>query len=224
MKVTKSQFNLLHFAFCTLQLIILPSLAGLFVLLLGCGAKLIPVAAPGAEIDKPTNTISLEKEGVRVTVRAAKPRHIPSWTEGRLTSFLIVVCNGTTKEISVDPVNFLLFDEEKNQYNAIAPQDITQYERHHVFLPFFGLSYWYGFSDSYYFRTSFPLYHYDEGSGEMFWKSLPRTEIQAGAKVSGLVYFRAKPEESEKVRLVAVVRELEKDIELCFEFTFSTER
>ncbi len=224
--MTKSQIpNPLHifrFQICNLQSIIFAS--GLFILLLGCGVKLIPVATPGAEIDKPTDTISLEKEGVKVTVRAAKPRHIPSWAKGNLTSFLVIICNGTSKEISVDPENFLLFDEERNQYNAVAPQDIARHGGYYGRFPFWGLSYWYGYPGNYYFHTAFPLYHYDDSSGEMFWRSLSRTEVKAGAKVSGLVYFKAKPKASEKVRLVAVVRELEENLELSFEFTFSLER
>ncbi len=204
--------------------LVLLSLTGFFILLLGCGVKLVPVATPGAEIDQPTDTVSLAKEGVKIAVRAAKPRHIPSWAKGNLTSFLIIICNGTSEEISVDPGNFLLFDEERSQYNAIDPQDIPRHGRYYGFYPFLGFSYWYGFPDNYHFHTALPLYHYDEGPGEMFWRGLLRTEVKAGAKVSGLVYFKAKPEASEKVRLVAVVRKLEGEVKLSFEFTFSLER
>ncbi|UCD84021.1 MAG: hypothetical protein JSU92_12150 [Deltaproteobacteria bacterium] len=203
------------------HLLILPALIGLFILLAGCGVKFIPVASPGAEIDQKENAISLEKDGIRVTVQAAKPRHTPYWTEGHLTSFLVNICNGTSRDISVDPVNFILFDEEKNQYNAIAPQDIAAHGGRYRISPFFGLSYWYGFPDSYYFRTSFPVYYYGDGSGELFWRSLPPTEIKPEAKVSGLVCFKAEPKAGETVRLIAVVRETEKDV-INFEFTFST--
>jgi len=104
-------------------------LSGFVLSLSGCGPKVIPLPADGAVIDEKRGEITLEKDGIKITAKAAFPGRTSYAIERYFTPFFVSIRNKSGGDIKVTHESFMLFDERGNQYNAFTPEEIAKIAR-----------------------------------------------------------------------------------------------
>lgn len=101
-------------------------LIALLALLAGCGPALMPLAVKGAVLDEKSSSISVTKDGVTVRAALAYMNRTPYNLETYFIPFTVEVRNETGKDIAVGFTDFLLLDDNRNQYRAFAPEEISR--------------------------------------------------------------------------------------------------
>lgn len=97
-----------------------------FAMLVACGPRLIPLAIKGALLDEENASISLSKDAVTVRAAMAYLNRTPYNLEAYFVPFVVEVRNETGRDISVDHSDFMLLDQNGNQYRAYSPEKISQ--------------------------------------------------------------------------------------------------
>lgn len=95
-------------------------------MLVGCGPKLVPLAVKGALLDEKAASISLSKDAVTVRAAMAYLSRTPYNLEAYFVPFTVEVRNETGRDITVDYSDFMLLDQNGNQYRAFPPEKIAQ--------------------------------------------------------------------------------------------------
>ena len=101
-------------------------LIALLMSLAGCGPALRPVAVKGAVLDEKSETISVTKDGVTVRAALAYLNRTPYNLEAYFMPFTVQVMNETGKDIAVAFKDFVLLDNNRNQYIAYPPEKIAE--------------------------------------------------------------------------------------------------
>jgi len=168
------------------------SIFGLSYLFAGCAIRpqvdfyLSPVeTAEGQEIDKKTGSVTVENEGVRITVSAldildllkvtsdarVNPYiYINDWGVAKplYTVFEVTIKNNRESNVSIDPSSAVLLDEEGEQYDAIPYEAFK--ERYAAYPGLERDIIYYQSPPPYRYRWWHPwYYHYDR----YWWRSRP---------------------------------------------------
>ncbi len=161
----------------------------------GCGVAVVPKPTPSAVLNPADNSLTEAKDGVSVTARVQDLEVAPYEMVDNITSFYIVIDNGSGQEISLPLESFLLIDDEGNQYRPIEPGNIQEVvSRDSTYLipyPYVGYYYLEDKEKSAFFNTfSSSLPYYAENyPQDIYTEALPSGTVIPGAKISGLVYF-----------------------------------
>ena len=95
-------------------------------MVVGCGPRLMPLAVNGALLDEKAASISLTKDAVTVRAAMAYLNRTPYNLEAYFVPFTVEVRNDTGRDISVEYSDFMLLDQNGNQYRAYPPEKISQ--------------------------------------------------------------------------------------------------
>lgn len=185
------------------------ALAGLVAALVtGCAApRIVPISAPGVEIDAARGAASVAGNGVGLVVEPS-PRGGTSWDlRDYVTPFLVSVSNGAAVPIAYDYPELRLFDDSRFQYTALPPVEVERILRWRAEAevrlaalespppilrrrigpdpidwwwdryPWYG---WYGWP--WYYPAS-PTFV------DVYRRALPMGALQPGARLEGFVYF-----------------------------------
>ena len=101
-------------------------LMALLIMLAGCGPRLMPLSVKGAVLDEKSASISVTKDGVTVRAALAYLNRTPYNLEAYFVPFTLEVRNETGKDITIGFTDFLLLDDNRNQYRAFPPEKISQ--------------------------------------------------------------------------------------------------
>lgn len=177
----------------------------LAMILMACGVKIVPKSPPEGIIDQ--KALSIEKEGVRLTVEPMAWRFFPYYLEDYYTPLYIIIRNGTDKPVAVKYEDFILFDDKGNQFKPILPEKIEDsvglYPYDYPFYsPYYNPWYW-GYRPYwwpywspywtwlyYYGDYRYPYDRYYAPPLEIVPQALPEGEIYPGAQVRGFLYFQ----------------------------------
>jgi hypothetical protein len=189
----------------------LPALAALLVA--GCAvARIVPVPAPGVEIDATRTTASLVAEGVELAVQGSAWHGRPWGLDDYVTPFLVSLANGAPVPLHYDYRSFRLFDDSRFQYTALPPAEVERILRARVAgedrLADAGSSsaprrrrvvrepYWYSWGWPPYAWYGGPWYYPGRPFlDDVYLRALPEGPLQPGARFEGFVYFpRLRPD------------------------------
>jgi hypothetical protein len=179
-------------------------------LVVGCAVpRIVPVPAPGVEVDAGQATATALAGGVELAVRPSAWRGSPWDLDDYVAPFLVSLTNGTEHPLHYDYVGFRLFDDGRFQYTALPPVEVERILRWRAGEPvrlaatsspppvlrrqvapgpywdaWWGPGYeWYGWP--WYGR---PLI------GDVYRRALVMGTLQPGARIEGFVYFpRLRP-------------------------------
>jgi hypothetical protein len=189
--------------------------AALLVLLAGCAtSRVVPVPAAGVQVDPETRAAAAVADGVQVVVRPSAWRGSPSYLTGYVTPFHFAIANETAFPLRYDYADLKLFDEDRFQYTALPPVDVTRilrgvavaepvrptvvaaasvstgslhWRRAPYAWPWGWDPWWWGPPVPYYW----PPPRYDE----VLTEALPVGTLDPGARTAGFVYFpRLRPD------------------------------
>jgi hypothetical protein len=165
-------------------------------LLAGCATtRVVSLPAPGVALD-PKGGAGAAADGVEILVRPSAWEGSPSYLPDFVTPFHLLVVNGTGQPLQFDYADLRLFDEQRFQYNAIPPGDVTRLLRWggrdpdarlattsaSIFWrrPGYWYPYWWG-----------PPYYWDYAPrlDDILGQALPVGTLQPQSRIQGYVYF-----------------------------------
>lgn len=195
------------------RLSLFPVFAILFLGGCSLATKAVPVATPGAVIDKGAGSVSMEKEGVEVSARLVDWNYFPYNLTNYFTPFSITVKNKTSQVLNFDTSNFIMYDEEKTQYGAYTAKDvygITSGELYYLIpYPYVGVYLYEGYRQfpTVGFREYPPIgvagpQLYEVYPRDVYAQALPFGSLNPDAQLKGLVYFKGNITRFKKVRVV----------------------
>jgi hypothetical protein len=166
--------------------------------------RIVPVPAPGVEIDAARSTASAIGDGVGLVVQAEAWRGSPWGLEDHVTPFLVTLTNGTPSPVVFDYPSFRLFDDTRFQYTALPPVEVERILRARAAvedrLAAAGAGpvlrrrtvipdpYWYPWDWGWY--GGWPWYYPAPPPLEdIYLRALPAGPLQPGARLEGFVYF-----------------------------------
>jgi hypothetical protein len=200
-------------------LLILP----VVLLLMSCAPSLIPVSVPGGIADVETNSLTLTKEGITITVYADAWKYDPVEVRDSFTPFLIAVSNGTNEDIAIDENSVFMYDENNVQYGVIPADTVDRSTiQTYVYPPavFWGGGY-YGWN-AWGFGWS-PVYPYDQYGSDVVPLAFRFGPITAGARAHGFVYLQRLSSAVGQVKVV-VTPTMMNGKSITFTFPFTIER
>jgi len=184
------------------------SLLFLLATLTACGIKIIPRDTQEGVVDQRAKSITIEKEGIRITVKSMKWRYSPSYLEDYYTPLYVIVRNGTDKGIELRHEDFLLFDDKGNQFRPIPPEKVKDslfikepYSPYRAIPPYYW--YWDYWWRPYWYTRPWPypyywdyVYPYDiyEGPLDVVPQALQEGEVLPNSQVRGFLYFQKATE------------------------------
>lgn len=185
------------------------TLLSTLILSAGCSTlSVVPLASPGTEIDPKSNAISSRSGDLTVTVKLQDLEFGPyTGGERNITSFYVVVVNHGASEVRLPLENFVLLDEEKNQYRAMDPAVVISMTKRTAdyLIPYPYVGYYY-LQDNveYAFKaetaSSFP-YTTTERVIDVQAEALPNDAIIPGARLTGMVYFNVDLYQKKSIEL-----------------------
>ncbi|MDT8440951.1 MAG: hypothetical protein RQ723_04750 [Desulfuromonadales bacterium] len=180
----------------------------LALLVSACAVKVIPQATATARINPADNSLSESRDGITITARLDELSVAPYRLVDNITSFYIVVDNGTTLPIEMPVEYFVLRDADGRQYRTITPERVREIvSKDTVYLiPYPYVGYYYledhmKVSQFDTFSSSLPFYA-EYHPQDIFTRALPQTPVMAGAKIAGVIYFIADLERTSAVQLL----------------------
>ena len=189
------------------------------LLTFSCAPTIVPTPTPGGIVDVETNSLTVEKDGVIITVTSESWKHDPVDVKYTFTPFFITVLNNTTGVITIDEDHVFVFDENKTQYGVVDPKDVDSALTPRYYPPVF----FYGGSNYYYhnrwgmgIEIGYPFETYDS---EVIPTAFRFGPIAPGARVMGFVYLQKPPPEVKELTFkISPILESEKLITLSFNF------
>lgn len=175
--------------------------------LFACAPKIVPSPNQPGSIDKTSNIITREENGIKVSIQTEEWRYPPYSLNDYITPFLFLIRNDTDRKVSIKYSNFTLFDEYGNQFEALYPE-VVEYmmasrELYGDIYPdiFFRFEetkppYTYGIEIPAYLRRPF---------SNITILSLPEVTVYPHSQVRGFVYFRKAITYGKKLRLLVEV-------------------
>ena len=91
------------------------------VLAWGCAPKIVPKVPQEGKIDLESNIITKSRNGITISVQTEEWNFPPYDLEQFFTPFLFLIRNDTDERVKLDLAEFVLFDDQGNQYNAMPP-------------------------------------------------------------------------------------------------------
>ncbi|ORJ53692.1 hypothetical protein [Geothermobacter hydrogeniphilus] len=173
---------------------LLPVLLLVLLPLFGCSVSIVPQAGRGYQLNK-DNSLTAEKENLKVTVGIQELEVAPYRMVDNITSFKVTLDNGGDRELLIPLESFVLVDGEGQQYRPIAPAQIQQIVKKdsNYLIPYPYVGYYYledkeKSSRNQTFESARPFYA-ENYPQDIFTQALPVDAILPGAKISGLLYF-----------------------------------
>jgi hypothetical protein len=96
----------------------------LVVLIAGCAPKIIPKLPQGGEIDSVSSIITKKGTGISVSIQTEAWSFEPYYLTDYFTPFLFLIRNDTDQKVPIRLPEFVLFDEQGNQFNAVPPEGV----------------------------------------------------------------------------------------------------
>ncbi|HEY7535590.1 MAG TPA: hypothetical protein VH878_06550 [Thermodesulfobacteriota bacterium] len=153
-------------------------------------------------------------DGVTVTVQGSAWYGTPRDLDNYVTSIYVVIENNTNSILTFDYPDFVLFDENRTQYNALTPETVVKvlqaaYQGTYLYPSFYGSvvigSGFFYFSPNYFFPFypwwDYPAY-YQVPLDDIFNKALMPGSVDPNANVQGFIYFTTIPSNIKNVTLV----------------------
>ena len=195
---------------------ILPALAAL--LLAGCTApRIVPVPAPGIQIDAAQTTASVAGEGVELAVQGSAWRGSPWDLDDYVTPFRVSLTNGSTSPLHYEYQGFWVFDDSSFQYTALPPVEVERILRSRAEWPdrLAAISspppiirrrivtepIWYPWAWAPYGWYDWPRYYRGVPFDDVYLHALAMGPLQPGARLEGFVYFPRLRSEARGLRL-----------------------
>lgn len=193
-------------------------IATLILLTFSCAPMIVPAPTPGGIVDLDTNSLTVQKDGVIITVTSESWKHDPVDVKYTFTPFFITVLNNTTGEITIDEDRVFVFDENKTQYGVVAPKDVDSATTPRYYPPifFYGGNYYYHDRWGLGIEIGYPFETYDS---EVIPTAFRFGPIAPGARVMGFVYLqKPHPDVKELTFKISPILESGKLITLSFNF------
>ena len=198
------------------------SIASLILLALSCAPMIVPAPTPGGIVDLETNSLTVQNEGVIITVSSESWRHDPVDVKYTFTPFFVTVINNTSGVITVDENHIFVYDEYNTQYGVVAPKDVDSALTPRYYPPvfFYGGNYyyhdWWGMG----VEIGYPFETYDS---EVIPSAFRFGPIAPGARVMGFVYLQ-KPHTDVKELTFKISPILESGKLITLSFNFRREK
>ncbi|MBI4011796.1 MAG: hypothetical protein HY359_05780 [Candidatus Rokubacteria bacterium] len=180
----------------------------LALLLAGCaaGPRVVPVPAPGVEVE-PRTSAAAAADGVQIVVRPSAWQGRPAYLPSYVTPFHLLIVNGSALPIGYDYGDLRLFDEARFQYTALPPADVGRLLRwgegepevrlaaagaavaplHWRHRPLFWDPWWDPWWGGPPYYPSWP--YAPPRVDDVLTQALPVGTLQPGARLQGYVYF-----------------------------------
>ena len=161
------------------------------LLLLACAPSLIPISVPGGIADVKSNSLTLTKESVTITVYAGAWKYDPIDVRDSYTPFLIAVSNNTGQDIVIDENSIFMYDENNVQYGVVTADAVDRSTvPGYVYPPavIWGGGYW-GW-DAWGMGWYSPMYAYNQYGSDVVPLAFRFGPITAGARAHGFVYLQ----------------------------------
>ena len=195
------------------------------ILALGCASRsLVPISESG--IAYPELLWASKTLGdVTVTVNTSPWQGSPYYLGRYITPIFVEIQNNGSRPLSISHNDFALIDQNRTQYNPLAPQTVaetlkTVSENYLAYGPYYptvsiglGFGYFSGgpfyggwpyygpFYSPFYFYGGYPfgsyppVYYYPQSVGDVYTKALFPGQVNPNAKVQGYIYFQKLPKE-----------------------------
>ena len=176
---------------------------GIF-LVAGCASRRLVPLPDGGLINPELRSAMKTEQGVTVRVQASAWHWTPSDLDSYVTSLHIVIENDTNSTLTFGYPDFVLFDENRTQYNALTPETVANifqaaYRSTYIYPPFYfsgsvfiGSGFFY-FSP-YYFYPFYPWWdypvYYQVPLDDIFNQALTPGLLNPNAKLQGFIYFK----------------------------------
>ncbi len=194
------------------------------LLLLACAPSLIPVSVPEGITDLKSNSQTLTREDVTITVYADAWRYDPVDVRDSYTPFLIAVSNNTKQDIMINENSVFMFDDSNVQY-GVVPADAVDRSTipSYVYPPamIWGGGYW-GW-DAWGLGWYPPAYPYNQYGSDVVPLAFRFGPITAGARAHGFIYLQRLAPTAGEVKVV-ITPFTATGKSLSFSFPFMIER
>ncbi|NIV41661.1 MAG: hypothetical protein GWN50_04715 [Candidatus Dadabacteria bacterium] len=167
-------------------------------------------------------------DNVNLTVEANTWRGKPKSLKKHITPFYLEIHNGTDKNIIISDSDFVLLDEQRNQYNSISPNTAANivesanrrrfyvYPRvsigigtsfHHDRFHYYGHHH-YPFYRPYHYFDDYPYQryrrsYYEPDLEDIYSRALTFGTLRPGSTLSGYIYFKKIPASTKELTLEA---------------------
>lgn len=207
-----------------IRLYLLTLMAAAF-LISGCGVKILPKTTQEGIIDPRHNSISKEKEGIKITARSMEWYHDPSFLDEYFTPIFFLIKNEKGQKVTVSYNEFIMFDDMGNQYNAIHPEKANEILLARDYYPFYP---YYPYTETVIIReregtyTTFgfgvPLfYYYRRSFSNISLYALPEGDIHPNAQIRGFVYFAKADKNSKELKIKVKIDGVEQEFEFILQ-------
>lgn len=224
------------------------SLISLFILTISsCGLQLIPKTTNEGTVDLKANSITIEKDRIKITAMGMEWKYSPYYLEDYYTPIYVIVRNETEKEVDLKYEDFMLLDDKGNQFRVIRPEQVKDsVPRWEDYNPYWDMPrpyyYWdYGWwrpyrytpwsytypynmylpPYPYYYNYNYPYsYPYDmyDLTSDVIPQALNEGKILPKAQVRGFLYFQKATEYGNDITLRVSL------LGLTYNFTFEIKR
>lgn len=184
----------------------------LLIIFTSCGIKILPKDTSEGVVDRRANSITIEKDGIKITVKSMEWKYSPSYLEDYYTPLYVILRNETDKGIDLRYEDFVLFDDKGNQFRPIPPEKVKDslfikepYSLYQGFpVPYYywywdywWRPYWYTrpylYPYPYYWDYGYP-YNLYERPFEVIPQALHEGEVLPKSQVRGFLYFQKATE------------------------------
>lgn len=190
----------------------------------GCGVKIIPKTEQEGIIDAKHNIITKEKNGLRITARSMDWRFDPYFLDEYFTPIFFIIKNDTDQKVTISYKNFIAFDDQGNQYNALPPANVNDLLLAREYSPFYPYYPYYPYTETIIMRekegtyTTFGLgipffYSYRRSFSNIALYALPEGEIHPHAQVRGFVYFTRADQYGRELKIKLKIDGIEQEFE-----------
>lgn len=198
------------------------------LLISGCGVKILPKTLQEGIIDPWHNSISKEKEGIKITARSMEWYHDPSFLDEYFTPIFFLIKNEKGQKVTVSYKEFIMFDDTGNQHNAIHPEKANEILLARDYYPFYPYYPYYPYTETVIIReregtyTTFgfgvPLfYYYRRSFSNISLYALPEGDIHPNAQIRGFVYFAKADKNSKELKIKVKIDGVEQEFEFILQ-------
>lgn len=211
-----------------LKLFLLSILISISFVAAGCGVKILPKTLQEGVIDQRHNSISKEKDGIKITARTMEWYHDPSFVDEYFTPIFFLIKNEKGHKVTVSYKEFIMFDDMGNQYNAIPPEKVNEILLAREYYPFYPYYPYYPYTETVIIRekegtyTTFgfgvPLfYYYRRSFSNISLYALPEGDIHPNAQVRGFVYFAKADKHGNELKIKIKIDGVEQEFEFILQ-------
>jgi hypothetical protein len=188
--------------------------------LFGCAPIIVPAPTPDSTIDTEARSLTIEKEGIKITVISEAWNFDPIDVKYTFTPFYIQVTNDTDETITLGEDYILMFDENSIQYGVVSAEDVERAMTPKHFYPpiiLYGGNYYYHDFWGWGLELGYPLETYDS---EIIPRAFRFGPIAPHATARGFVYLQEADEAALNLTLkISPTSAAGEDIPFTFNFT-----